>query len=244
MGTIHRAPSPRPIANPEERIIVGTAAGLRREARIDLDALADNLRSLTAQHGAIALDVRADAHGHSLELVLPIARQAGVAGFLTSGGSELPSSDGLPLISSAAYGVDPNSDTRPVMTLVGEIVSVKHAAPGSGVSYGYSYRTSEDTTLSLVALGYADGIPRLASNRASAWLGGGRYPVVGRVAMDQFVVESGAAHVAVGGEVVVFGDPAAAHPTAWEWGEQSGRSALQLTAGLGARVQRVAVRHG
>ena len=235
---------PRPVANPEERIIVGTAAGLRREARIDVDALAHNLRSLTAQHGDIALDVRADAHGHSLDLVIPIARQAGVAGFLTSGRSDLPSPDGLDLASAAAYGVDPGSDCRPVMTLIGEVVSVKHAPRGSGVSYGYSYRTTEDTTLSLVALGYADGIPRLASNRASAWLGDGWYPVVGRVAMDQFVVESGAATVSVGDEVVVFGDPAAGHPSAREWGEQSGRSALELTAGLGPRVRRIAVRRG
>ncbi len=218
---------------------------MRREARIDLDAFADNLRSLTAGYGAIALDVRADAHGHSLDLIVPIARQFGVSGFLASGRSDLPSAERLPIVSSAAYGVDPDSGTRPVMSVVGEVVSVKHAAVGSGVSYGYSYRTTEDTTLSLVGLGYADGIPRLASNRASAWLGGGKHPVVGRVAMDQFVVQSGEASVEVGDEAFAFGDPAVGHPPVWEWAEQTGRTALELTAGIGPRVRRVvAVRHG
>ena len=128
---------------------------------------------------------------------------------------------------------------RPVMTVVGEVVSVKGAPTGSGVSYGYSYRTAGDTTLSLVGLGYADGIPRLASNRASVWVGSGRHPLVGRVAMDQFVVESGADAVAVGDEAVVFGDPALGHPSAGELGELTGRTALEITAGIGARVRRV-----
>ena len=200
---------------------------------------------LTARFGDIALDVRADAHGHSLELIVPVARQFGVSGFIASDGTELPPAGSLHVVSSAAYGVDPGAGTRPVMTVVGEVVSVKHAATGSGVSYGYSYRTTRDTTLSLVALGYADGIPRLASNQASAWLGAGRYPVVGRIAMDQFVVESDSAAVSVGDEAIVFGDPAFGHPAAWEWAEQTGRTALELTAGIGPRVRRVvAVRHG
>ncbi len=226
-------------------IIAGTAAGLRREARIDLDAFADNLRLLTARFGDITLDVRADAHGHSLELIVPVARQLGVSGFLASDASAVPPAGSVTVVSSAAYGVDPDSGTRPVMTVIGEVVSVKHAAVGSGVSYGYSYRTTRETALSLVALGYADGIPRLASNRASAWLGGGQHPVVGRIAMDQFVVETGSADVSVGDDAILFGDPSVGPPPAWEWAEQTGRTALELTAGIGPRVRRVvAVRHG
>jgi len=176
--------------------------------------------------------------------VVPIAVELGVAGFLTSEPTELAPAEGLRLMSAAAYGIDGDSELRPVMTVIGEVVSVKGVLVGSGVSYGYSYRTREDTTLSLVGLGYADGIPRLASNRASVWLGGGLHPLVGRVAMDQFVVETGAASVAVGDEAVVFGEPALGHPSAWQLGEQTGRTALELTAGIGPRVQRVvSVRH-
>jgi len=194
---------------------------------------------LTGRLGAIALDVRADAHGHSLDLVVPIAAQLGVAGFLTSGPTERAPAEGLQLVSAAAYGIDGDPELRPVMTVIGEVVSVKSVPVGSGVSYGYSYRTRDDTTLSLVGLGYADGVPRLASNRASVWLGGGLHPLVGRVAMDQFVVETGTARVAVGDEAVVFGEPALGHPSAWQLGEQTGRTALELTAGIGPRVQRV-----
>jgi len=218
---------------------------LRREARIDLDAFAQNLRMLTARHGSIALDVRADAHGHSLELLAPVARQLGVSGFVSSGHTDLPPAGSLEVVSSAAYGIDPDMAVRPVMTLVGEVVAVKSAPVGSGVSYGYSYRTIGNTVLSLVALGYADGVPRLASNRASVWLGDGIHPVVGRIAMDQFVVESGDSLVEVGDEVTLFGDPTIGHPSAEQWAAQTGRSALELTAGIGQRVRRVTeLRHG
>src|SRR3954466_4364485 len=114
MRPTHRAASPRPIAHPEERIIAGTAPGLRREARIDLDAFAANLRALIARFGSIALDVRADAHGHSLDLVAPIAVGLGVSGFLSSEPVKLPAADGLQLVSAAAYGVDGGPGTRPV----------------------------------------------------------------------------------------------------------------------------------
>ena len=235
---------PSSAADPEERIIADSAAGLRREARIDLDAFVENLRVLTTRFGSIALDVRADAHGHSLELIVPAARELGVAGFLTSGPSTLPSAAGLEIVAAAAYGVDSEAGTRAVMTVVGEVVSVKQVPLGSGVSYGYSYRTPQDTTLSLVGLGYADGIPRLASNRASVWVGDRVHPLVGRVAMDQFVVNSADAAVEIGDEAVVFGDAALGHPTARQWSEQTGRSALELTAGIGPRVRRViGVRH-
>ncbi|MBW8870718.1 MAG: hypothetical protein JF618_00575 [Leifsonia sp.] len=130
------------------------------------------------------------------------------------------------------------------MSLVAEVVSVKAVPAGSGVSYGYSYRTAGDTTLSLVGLGYADGVPRLASNRASVWIADGPHPLVGRVAMDQLVVETGGARVTIGDEAVVFGDPALGHPSAWQLAEQTSRTALELTAGIGQRVRRVEAWHG
>jgi alanine racemase len=216
-------------------------SGLRRQARIDLDAFAENLRLLTDKYGEIALDARADAHGHSLALIVPVAMRLGVLGYVSSGRSALPPAGKLHVVSAAAYGVDPRSETTPVMTVVGEVVAVKRVPEGSGVSYGYSHRTERDTTLSLVGLGYADGIPRLASNVASVWVGGAVHPLVGRVAMDQFVVDSGDTEVEVGADAVVFGDAAAGHPTAITWAKQTRRSPLELTAAIGPRVQRVAI---
>ena len=105
-----------------------------------------------------------------------------------------------------------------MLTLVGEVVAVKRVPAGSGVSYGYSYRTGTETVLALVGLGYADGVPRLASNRASVWIAGAARPLVGRVAMDQFVVECGDDVPEVGADAVLFGGRGD-HPSAIDWAE-------------------------
>jgi alanine racemase len=152
--------------------------------------------------------------------------------------SEFTDVDVPGLIRAAAYGLAPES--RPVLTLVGEVVSVKRVAADAGVSYGYSYRTAAPTTLALVALGYADGVPRLASNRATVQVGSGRHPLVGRVAMDQFVVDCGDDAPEVGSDAVLFGDPDRGAPSALDWATATERSPLALTAGLGQRISREA----
>jgi alanine racemase len=223
-------------------------AGIRRIAHIDLDAFAANLA------GASSLDARADAYGHGLALLGPVAREAGVASVIVSDERDAqvarPFFDEVlvgrlprdtPAIGAAAYGIDPDAAGRPVMTLVGEVVAVKHVGAGAGVSYGYSYRTASPTTLALVALGYADGVPRLASNRATVRVGSGVHPLVGRVAMDQFVVDCGDDAPELGGEAVLFGDPASGMPSAQEWATATEREPLDVTAGLGARIRRAAV---
>ena len=68
---------------------------------------------------------------------------------------------------------------------------------GAGVSYGYTHRTEAATTLGLVGLGYADGVPRLGSNRAELAIDGTRHRLVGRIAMDQLVIDLGDALPAV-----------------------------------------------
>src|SRR5690606_28513030 len=110
---------------------------------------------------------------------------------------------------------------------------------GAGVSYGYTYRTGSPTTLALVGLGYADGVPRLASNRARVAIGGAPHPLVGRIAMDQVVVDLGDAAATPGDAVALFGDAPGA-PAAADWAGWTGRSALALTAGLAPRIRREA----
>lgn len=140
-------------------------------------------------------------------------------------------------IRAEAYGLD---GVRPaILTLCGEVIAVKRVGSDAGVSYGYTYRTSEPTTLALVALGYADGVPRLASNRTLVTISGRTAPLVGRVAMDQFVVDCGQTSPEVGDEVVLFGDGGAGHATATDWAIQTHRTAWELTAGLGSRIERV-----
>lgn len=138
--------------------------------------------------------------------------------------------------SAAVYGLEPGG--RPVLTVVGELVAVKHVGAGAGVSYGYTHRTERPTTLGLVALGYADGIPRLASNRARIAVDGVQHPLVGRIAMDQFVVDLGGAAPVPGTDVVVFGSGDRGEPRTQEWAVWTERSAPALTAGLASRVGR------
>jgi alanine racemase len=144
------------------------------------------------------------------------------------------------------YGVPPYGDgttaaelgLRPAMTLRGRIAAVRRVEPGTGASYGYAWRADRPTTLALVPLGYADGIPRQASGRAEVAIAGERHRVAGRIAMDQFLVDVGDADVAVGDEVVLFGDPAAGAPSADDWGDAADTIAYEIVTRIGPRVPR------
>jgi alanine racemase len=140
--------------------------------------------------------------------------------------------DGIP---SAAIGL------RPAMELSASIVSVKRVPAGTGVSYGFTYRTGAETNLALVPLGYADGIPRSASSRGPVWINGRRYQISGRIAMDQFVVDVGDDGVRVGDRAVLFGDPATGVPSADEWAAAADTINYELVTRIGPRVTRTYV---
>ncbi|MGT2425985.1 alanine racemase [Amnibacterium kyonggiense] len=143
------------------------------------------------------------------------------------------------------YGVSPFGDPdrvpdglRPAMTLATEVAAVRRIAPGTGVSYDHVWRADVATTLALVPVGYADGAPRAASDRAEVLLGGVRRPVRGRIAMDQFLVDVGDDDVRVGDEVVLFGDPATGAPSADEWGAWADTIGYEIVTRIGPRVER------
>ena len=127
---------------------------------------------------------------------------------------------------------------RPVMTLRARLVMVKRVPAGTGVSYGHRYVTARETTLGLVPLGYADGVPRGAAGLPLvSWA---RPPQAdrGHGLMDQFVVDFGDPPAAVGDEVVLFGPGDDGEPTAQEWGEALGTISYDIATGIGARVPR------
>ncbi|GAB3618148.1 alanine racemase [Okibacterium endophyticum] len=126
----------------------------------------------------------------------------------------------------------------PAMTLRAPVAAVRRVQAGTAVSYGYTWRTEKPTTLALVPLGYADGVPRQASNTGAVAIAGRRHPVAGRIAMDQFVVDVGDAEVRVGDEVVVFGDPARGVPSADEWATAAGTINYDIVTRIGQRVER------
>jgi alanine racemase len=101
--------------------------------------------------------------------------------------------------------------------------------------------TSATTTLALIPVGYADGIPRNATNTGEVWLGGKRRRIAGRVCMDQFVVDVGDDTVVEGDEVVVFGSGAEGEPTAQDWAEALGTISYEIVSRVGPRVPRTYV---
>ncbi|MGS2808760.1 alanine racemase [Nocardia sp. MW-W600-9] len=123
----------------------------------------------------------------------------------------------------AVYGLSPIPELgdfglRPAMTLQAEVALVKRVAAGEGVSYGHRWIAPRDTTVALVPAGYADGVFRSLSGRFEVWLGGARHRNVGRVCMDQFMVDLGdnPGGVREGDRAVLFGG-GAGHPHALDW---------------------------
>ncbi|MFG3011674.1 alanine racemase [Streptomyces cinerochromogenes] len=149
----------------------------------------------------------------------------------------------------AMYGVSPSPELgtpadfglRPVMTLSASLALVKRAPGGHGVSYGHHYVTSGETTLGLVPVGYADGIPRHASGTGPVLVDGKWRTIAGRVAMDQFVVDLGGDEPPVGSEAVLFGPGDRGEPTAEDWAQACGTIAYEIVTRIGTRVPRVYV---
>ncbi|ANJ09044.1 MULTISPECIES: alanine racemase [Streptomyces] len=149
----------------------------------------------------------------------------------------------------AMYGVSPSPEIgtpadlglRPVMTLSAALALVKQVPGGHGVSYGHHYTTPGDTTLGLVPLGYADGVPRHASSTGPVLVDGKWRTVAGRIAMDQFVVDLGGDRPEPGAEAVLFGPGDRGEPTAEDWAQAAGTIGYEIVTRIGSRVPRVYV---
>ncbi len=126
----------------------------------------------------------------------------------------------------------------PAMTLRAEVALAKRVPAGSGVSYGHRYHTAVEATLALVPLGYADGVPRHATNVAEVFVAGKRRHIAGTVCMDQFVVDVGDDDVNAGDEVVLFGPGLGGEPTAQDWAGAIDTINYEIVTRVGPRVPR------
>jgi alanine racemase len=231
------------IAPDDFRVVFAEAARLERIGRVRVVALFSHLSNASTDDDRAALRAFEEGVGvaASLGLAPPLRHLAA-----THAAIDLPESRlGCVRIGIGLYGLSPFADRtsadlglRPAMTLRGSIAAVRRVPAGKGVSYGYDYRAERDTTLALVPLGYADGVPRQASGAGPVMIGGRRYTVAGRIAMDQFVVDVGDAPVAVGDEVVLFGDPTLGAPAATDWAEAAGTINYEIVTRIGPRVPR------
>jgi alanine racemase len=149
----------------------------------------------------------------------------------------------------AVYGVSPGGELAEpeqyglaaAMTLRARLAGVKRVPAGQGVSYGHEYVTARPTTLGLVPLGYADGIPRAAGGRGPVLAAGRVRTIAGRVCMDQFVLDLGDDPVQAGDEVVLFGSAARGEPSAEDWARAAGTIGYEIITRLGPRIHRTHV---
>ncbi|TSD62834.1 alanine racemase [Aeromicrobium piscarium] len=145
----------------------------------------------------------------------------------------------------ASYGVSPQPEhrsaaswgLRPVMTVRAVVAQVKRLAAGDHVSYGNSWRADRPTTVALVPVGYADGIPRQLSNRGRAALRGRVHRIIGRVCMDQLVLDLGDSTAERGDVVTLFGAGEAA-PSAQEWADAADTIGYDIVSGVRGRIVR------
>jgi alanine racemase len=143
----------------------------------------------------------------------------------------------------AVYGLSPvpsagDFGLTPAMTVRAQLALAKRVGAGEGVSYGHAYTTERETTLALVPLGYADGIPRNATNVAPVSINGRRYRISGRVCMDQFVVDVDDGEVKAGDLAVLFGPGRDGEPTAQDWADALGTIHYEVVTRIGPRVTR------
>ena len=124
---------------------------------------------------------------------------------------------------------------RPALTLTAPIVTCRRVPAGTAVGYGHTWSAGRPTHLGLLPLGYADGLPRAASDRAFVSIRGVRRQLVGRISMDQVVVHLGPDPVTLGETATVFGGDG---PSVAEWAAWADTIEHEIVTGLGQRVRR------
>lgn len=152
----------------------------------------------------------------------------------------------------AMYGLTPNPGRAstaslalsPIMRLEADLISVKKLPAGHPVSYGGTWAAPHDTYIGIVPLGYADGIDRHASGKIWVAANGQKYPQVGRICMDQFMVDLGSGEdgkppLVPGATVRVWGDGSQGEPTADDWAKAAETINYTIVTDLNPRVPRV-----
>lgn len=223
--------------------VFAEAARLERIGRLRVIGLFSHLANTSADddHAALARFDEATAAAASAGVRPEIRHLAATAAAIDRPAARLDAVR----VGVGIYGLSPFDDRssadlglRPAMTLRASVAAVRRVPAESGVSYNYDYRTARETTLALIPLGYADGVPRQASGRGPVVINGRRFTVCGRVAMDQFVVDVGDTRVSVGDEAVLFGDPTLGAPAATDWADAAGTINYDIVTRVGHRVPR------
>ncbi|MGO9926018.1 MAG: alanine racemase [Mycobacterium sp.] len=145
----------------------------------------------------------------------------------------------------AVYGLSPvlglgDMGLIPAMTVKCTVALVKSIRAGEGVSYGHTWVADRDTNLALLPIGYADGVFRALGGRLDVLINGRRRPGVGRICMDQFLVELGPGQpdVAEGDEAILFGPGTRGEATAQDWADLLGTIHYEVVTSPRGRITR------
>ena len=179
---------------------------------------------------------------------IPLKHCSNSAGIL-----ELPEAN-LDLVRAGVtmYGLYPSEEVgrdtvslKPALSLYSHIVFIKTVPAGQPISYGGTYVTEKKMRVATVPMGYGDGYPRSLSNKGCVLIGGKRAPILGRVCMDQFMVDvTDIPEAKEGDRVVLLGFDGEEHLSAEELGESSGRFNYELVCDFGKRIPRIYTRQG
>lgn len=150
------------------------------------------------------------------------------------------------------YGIDPSPEVevdeekiKPVLSLHSSVVFCKWIEKGECISYGGTYQAGGRTRIATIPVGYGDGYPRSLSNRGYVLIHGKRAPIVGRVCMDQMMVDvTSIPETETGDDVVLIGESGNEKITASFLGELSGRFSYELLCDLGKRIPRIYIKDG
>lgn len=149
-----------------------------------------------------------------------------------------------------AYGLKPSPEVedngislRPVMSIKSRVTYVKKVGKGFPVSYGSTYITDKETEIATIPVGYADGYPRLLSNKGRVIVNGSYANIIGRVCMDQFMIDVTGLGVKRGDTVILLGSDGGKCISAEEIGDISGRFNYELICDINKRVPRVYIKN-
>ena len=146
------------------------------------------------------------------------------------------------------YGCSPNGkklsevDLKPVMTLKTTVSLVKDVHPGETVGYGRKFRCDADMKVATVAIGYADGYPRVLSNRGYGYVNDTVVPIIGNICMDQMMLDVSDVDVREGDQVILFGENCPINVD--NVAALAGTISYEILCGISRRVERVYIRDG
>lgn len=211
---------------------------------ITLAGLWTHFATATTPHDAFAEEQLArftpiyEQVGHAFEHI----HLAQSGALLTFPASFEPFPNALVRVGIALYGIgEPrHPDLYPLMRLTSRITHIKTVDPGTPISYNCTWRAPKRTRIATIGAGYADGYPRLLSNRGEVGIGGHLYPIVGTICMDMFMVDLGApdgsgSTISVGDEAVLFGQGG---PPTYDVAQAAQTIPYEICCGIAARVPR------